>query len=206
MHFSVAVVRYFTSGCADVTPEHYTERLEACPSVYDERRVRQAVRFDVEPMKKVSVAYHTGHLVSDTGRMALASGFEKGHREAIIGLLHDRGDEFEIEPIVMGAPWLDHPRNGKAGGEALWLGYDFGEILPEDIEQFARMKDITVASADEWMTAMKAVPEAHVKLTIASLLTEPAKCDWGGEENDHYSANVIVSDRRRTAAFFLRLL
>lgn len=181
-----------------------TERLEACPGVYNEKRVRHAVHFDVESTRKVTVAYHTEHLVSDTGRMALAAGFEKGHRQAIIGLLHDRGDEFEIEPIVMGAPWLDHPRNGKAGSEALWLGYDFGEILPEDIEQFARMKDIIVASADEWMTAMKTVPEAHVKSAIASLLTEPVKCDWGGEENDHYSANVMVGGRRRTAAFLLK--
>jgi hypothetical protein len=36
------------------------------------------------------------------------------------------------------------------------------------------------------------------------LLTEPVKCDWGGEENDHYSGNVMVGGRRRTAAFLLK--
>lgn len=51
---------------------------------------------------------------------------------------------------------------------------------------------------------MKNVPEAHVKMVVAELLTEPVKNDWGGEENDHYSANATVAGRRRTAAFLLK--
>ena len=30
------------------------------------------------------------------------------------------------------------------------------------------------------------------------------KKDWAGEENDHFSANVTVGERRRTAAFLLK--
>ena len=72
-----------------------TERLEACPEVYDEERVEQRVHFDFTPPTPVVVVYHTKHIVSDTGRMTLADGHEEKHREAMIGLLHDKGDRFE---------------------------------------------------------------------------------------------------------------
>ena len=84
------------------------------------------------------------------------------------------------------------------------LGHDFGEILPEDIDQFSRMKDVEVGSANEWLDAMRKVPEAAVKEAFASLLSEPTKKDWSGESDDHFSANVLVRGRRRTAAFLLK--
>jgi hypothetical protein len=180
-----------------------TERLEPCPAVYSSTRVTHPVHLDFATPKPVVLAYHTSHIVSDTGRMTLAEGYEKGYRQAIMGLVHDKPDRFEIEPIVIGAPWLDHPRNN-GGQEAIWLGYDFGELVPEDIEEFAKLRTATVADADEWMSVMARVPEAHVKKVIAGLLKEPVKADWGGEENDHFSANVTVADRRRTAAFLLK--
>jgi hypothetical protein len=179
------------------------ERLEPCPEIYDAARVMHAVHLDIDHGKPVNIAYHTTHLVSDTGRMTLANGYGEGYREAMIGLLHDKDDSFEIEPIVIGAPWLDHPRN-EDGAAAVWYGYDYGEILPEDIAEFARMREIVLTSADEWMAAMRAIPEDHVKKSIASLLKEPTKCDWGGEDNDHFSANVTVANRRVTAAFLLK--
>lgn len=177
-----------------------TERFVACPGVYDAGRVSHAVLMDFDHDKPVTVAYHTNHIISDTGRMVLAEG---GHRQAVIGLLHDKGASFEIEPIVIGAPWLEHPRN-EDDQEIMWYGYDYGEILPEDIEEFAAMKSVSISDADEWMSVMRGVPEEHVKRAIASLLNEPSKADWGGEENDHYSANVTVAGRRRTAAFLLK--
>jgi hypothetical protein len=36
------------------------------------------------------------------------------------------------------------------------------------------------------------------------LLKEPTKKDWGGEENDHFSASITIADRRHTAAFLLK--
>jgi hypothetical protein len=88
-----------------------TERLEPCPEVYEAERVNSTVHLEIDYGKPVNVAFHTRHIVSDTGRMALANGCHKGYRHAVIGLLYDKGDSFEIEPIVIGAPWLDHPRN-----------------------------------------------------------------------------------------------
>ena len=161
------------------------ERLEPCPEIYEAQRVMHVVHLDIDPGKPISIAYHTSHIVSDTGRMTLERGYHDGYRQAMIGLLHDKGELFEIEPIVIGAPWLDHPRN-KDGAAAIWFARDYGEILPEDIAEFARMKEAVVASADEWMSVMENIPEVCVKKSIASLLKEPSKSDWGGEENDHF--------------------
>jgi hypothetical protein len=180
-----------------------TERLEPCPEIYEAKRVQHAAHFDIDYGKPVNVVYHTKHIVSDTGCMTLAEGYQKGYRQAMIGLLHDRADAYEIEPIVIGAPWLDHPRN-EASDDLIWAGHDYGEILPEDIAEFAQMKEAIVISADEWMSVMRSLPETYVKKSIACLLKEPAKSDWGGEENDHFSANVTVGGRRRTAAFLFK--
>ena len=181
-----------------------TERLAPCSEIYDANRVCHAVELDLEFEKPVVIAYHTSHIVSDTGKMVLAKGSRDDYVSSIVGLLHDRKDRFEIEPLVIGQPWFDHPRNGKDAATLMWLGRSFGEILPEDIDQFSNMRDVEVESTDEWMTAMREVPEAVVKEAIATLLSEPIKKDWGGESDDHFSGNVSVQGRRTTAAFLLK--
>ena len=180
-----------------------TERLTPCPGVYSQQRVEHNVLLSVETDRPVRIAYHTAHIVSDTGRMILADGYTKSP-QSIVGRLHDRGDHFEIEPLVIGAPWFQHPRNGDESVELMWMGGDFGEILPEDIEEFARLTEVKVESADEWMTVMRKLPEAAVKTNFAKLLADPTKKDWGGEMNDHFSASLTLGGRRRTAAFLLK--
>ncbi len=180
-----------------------TERLAPCPGVYTGARVEHDVLLDVETDKPVRVAYHTSHIVSDTGRMILADGHTKSP-QSIVGRLHDRGDHLEIEPLVIGAPWFQHPRNGEEALELMWMGRDFGEVLPEDIAEFERLVDVTVGSADEWMATMRSLPEAAVKEKFALLLADPTKKDWGGEMNDHFSASISLRGRRRTAAFLLK--
>lgn len=181
------------------------ERLEKCPEIYTEKRVSHEVHLEIDVGKPVSLSYHPEHVVSSTGAMTLAAGYQGGYYEAIIGVLHDKDDRFEIEPIVIGAPWLDHPRNYEDGHrDVSWYGQSFGEILPEDIEEFSKLCEAKVESAEEWMSVMQKTPEEHVKQAIAYLLTEPTKADWGGEDNDHFSANATVGGRRRTAAFLLK--
>ncbi len=169
-----------------------TERLAPCPDIYDAPRVRHAVRLGLDFGKPVEIAYHTEHLVSSTGKMTLSEGSDRGYVQAIVGLLHNRDDTFEIEPLVIGAPTLDHPRN-QGSYMLAWAGQDYGELLPEDIEQFEKMADVRVEEAREWMDVMSSLPEAFVKDAIATLLAEPWKKDWGGEANDHFSANVSVA-------------
>ena len=86
----------------------------------------------------------------------------------------------------------------------MFLGGDFGEILPEDIDQFSKMKDVKVESAEEWEKKMRGLPEEAIKKKLAGLLSEPTKKDWGGESNDHFSANVSLRGQRKTAAFLLK--
>lgn len=183
-----------------------TERLSPCPEIYDKvPRVEHLVELDVDVGKPVRVAYHTEHLVSSTGTMTLAEGSKKGYVESIVGLLHDRvPTHFEVEPLVMGAPWFEHPRNGEASESLMWFGRDFGEILPEDIDQFAKMKSVVVEDKREWMEYMKKTPEKKIKLAFAQLLNEPAKDDWGGESNDHFSSNLSIRGQRGTAAFLFK--
>ena len=180
-----------------------TERLASCPEIYDAERVSHGVELDVDVGKPVRIAYHTKHLVSDTGKMVLAKGVENDYVNSIVGLLHDRGDCYEIEPLVIGAPWFDHPRNGD-DNYLMFAGRDFGEVLPEDIEQFARMSEVEVKGPDEWMSVMKDLPEDRVKSSIAGLLAETTKKDWSGEQDDHYSGNVTVGGVRRTASFMFK--
>lgn len=181
-----------------------TERLAQCPEIYDASRVQHAVELDIDFGKPVVIAYHTHHIISDTGKMILGKGSGDGHVNSIVGLLHDKPDRFEVEPMVIGQPWFDHPRNGKDSNTLMWHGRSFGEILPEDIDQFSQMGEVGAESPEEWMDAMRSLPEAQVKEAFASLFSEPTKKDWGGESDDHFSANVSVRGRRRTAAFLLK--
>ena len=181
-----------------------TERLAACPEVYASERVSHEVELDVDIGKRLTIAYHTKHLVSETGKMVLAAGSGEGHVNSIVGLLHDRGAKYVIEPMVIGAPWFDHPRNGKDSHRLMWYGQDFGEILPEDIEQFSKMKEVEIEQPEDWLTVMRRLPEEHIKRSITRLLGEESKKDWGGEPDDHYSGNVSIGGRRRTAAFMFK--
>ena len=137
-----------------------TEQLAPCSEIYDASRVDHVVLLDIDFGKPVNIAYHTTHLVSDTGKMTLARGAKAA---SIVGLLHNKVDRFEIEPLVIGAPWFDHPRNGSDSARLLWLGLDIGEILPEDIDQFSKMKDVKATSANEWINVMQSLTEKRVK-------------------------------------------
>jgi hypothetical protein len=180
-----------------------TERLSPCPEIYEAKRVSQRFELNIDFGKSVQVTYHTEHIVSSTGMMTLAEGSSGDYVESIVGILHDKDDRFDIEPLVMGAPWFDHPRNGD-NEFLIWLGRDFGEILPEDIDQFSKMKFVQVANADEWLDAMKKISEKDVKDAFANLLGEPSKKDWGGESNDHFSSNLSIAGKRRSAAFLFK--
>ena len=181
-----------------------TEQLEPCPDIYDAVRVSHGVRLTSDWGKPVVVAYHTEHIASSTGRMTLNKGADDGYVHSIVGVVHDRLGRFEIEPLTMGAPWFDHPRNGEDSNSLMWFGNYLGEILPEDIEQFSRMREVKIGSASEWMEVMKSVPEQKVKEAFAALLADPTKKDWAGEACDHFSANAVIYGRRRTAAFLLK--
>lgn len=94
-----------------------TERLAPCPEVYDAERVSHAVELDLDYGKPVVIAYHTSHIVSKTGKMVLARGAREGYVNSIVGLLHDREDRFEIEPLV---PVREYPIWTDVGSRGSW--------------------------------------------------------------------------------------
>ena len=177
-----------------------TQRLAPCKDIDESSRVDHLVELDIDFGKPVHIAYHVEHLVSTTGKERLA----QGTNQSVVGFLHNKADRFEIEPLVIGTPLLDDQLNPNAHVSLPWNSGGYGEILPEDINQFSKMVDVTVDNADEWMNAMRDMPEKKIKQAFASRLCEPTKKDWGGESNDHYSANVRVGDHRKTAAFLLK--
>lgn len=180
------------------------ERLEACPEIYDEDRVKQKVHFEIELSKPVYYEYHTEHLCSSTGKMTLHAGYSEGYQESTVGLLHDEEKHFRVEPLVIGAPMLNNPRNISFQYDLSWNSLDFGELKASDIDQFKNLSDIEVESAEEWMQYMKSAPEEHIKEAFCELLKEPKKKDWGGELNDHFSSQVSISGVDFTAAFLLK--
>ena len=187
-------------------PKHLflsTEKLSPCEEIFEASRVDHLVELDTDFDKPIHIIYHTEHLVSTTGRERLA----ESTVQSILGFLHNKTDRFEIEPLVIGTPLPNHPWNDAEASEYLtWHDYDnsYGEILPEDIDQFSKMANLTVEEADEWMNVMQRTPEEKVKQAFSELLAEPIKKDWSGESNDHFSHNVTVGGRRRTAAFLLK--
>lgn len=78
------------------------------------------------------------------------------------------------------------------------------ELRPEEIEQFAGMDETWFPSKAEFKR-MAMVPELAIKELICRLLSEHSvPSDWGGEESDVLSANLVVDGRRHTGAFLLK--
>ncbi|MGR0116403.1 methyltransferase [Ralstonia pseudosolanacearum] len=78
------------------------------------------------------------------------------------------------------------------------------ELRPEEIEQFAGMDETWFPSKAEF-SSMRMIPEQVVKELICRLLGEHSvPSDWGGEEGDVLSANLLVNGRRHTGAFLLK--
>ena len=78
------------------------------------------------------------------------------------------------------------------------------ELRPEEIQQFAGMDGAWFPSEAEFKR-MRMVPEQTVKELICRLLGEHSvPSDWGGEESDVLSANLVVDGRRHVGAFLLK--
>ena len=78
------------------------------------------------------------------------------------------------------------------------------ELQPNEIQQFSGIDSMWAASKTEF-AYLADVTERTVKETIAGLLGEhDVPADWGGEESDLFSAELLVGGRRRTGAFLLK--
>ncbi|WP_236193386.1 methyltransferase [Pseudomonas faucium] len=78
------------------------------------------------------------------------------------------------------------------------------ELAPQDIRQFASIDGSWIPSAAE-ARKLKHVPEQTIKELICNLLEESeVPADWGGEESDVLSGNLIVRGQRQLGAFLLK--
>ena len=78
------------------------------------------------------------------------------------------------------------------------------ELRPNEIQQFSDTDPMWAPSKAEF-ARLADVTERKIKETIASLLGEhDVPADWGGEESDLFSAELLVGGQRCTGAFLLK--
>lgn len=77
------------------------------------------------------------------------------------------------------------------------------ETHPQRCDQFSNI-DYSWMPTQTELKSLKEVPEQRVKELICRCLGETAPKDWGGEECDLLSANLVMDGSPRTAAFMLK--
>ena len=177
------------------------ETIRGNGRVYREARVRFPLKMPYRGPRRVSIEFGTEHFVADTGKT------EAGmtSRIAIIGTIARADDkEVVVYPIIMGHPTLSHPKNEALGVNLLWEGPDWYWTPAELIDEFSRAAEAPLPAPEEWQPVMRSLPEAQVKQALCNLLGETPTADWGGEQNDLFSAGVHLGGRRTTAAFVLK--
>lgn len=105
------------------------------------------------------------------------------------------GDEISCRPYVIGNLVQIY------GKFELELRYrDYLQIRPEDFDSLKPV-DFTQRMATSDLDLLKDVPEVEVKKVFAEILGEPdVSKDWGGEECDLFSSNVLIDGRRTNVA------
>jgi hypothetical protein len=79
-------------------------------------------------------------------------------------------------------------------------------LYVEDIDSFQKVRDVNPAMVTDFLkNGFLSLSEDRVQLALEQILNVSFhKKDWGGEVNDLYTANVVVSGTRRATAFLLK--
>ncbi len=102
----------------------------------------------------------------------------------------------ELRPLAIATRLLPPPPHRWAS--------DWQRIDPRQVDQFAEA-DWTANLQLSDLEPLRDVPEAEVKIIIADLLGEKVvPKDWGGEQCDLWTSNLLVDGRPHTAAFLLK--
>ena len=145
----------------------------------------------------VDISYAVSRVVSDTTKYQLS----EGSLMAVVALLSSRTDDhLTFEPLLMGGPIIEPAAPGTIR-DASWLGLSYGEIFPEDIDEFSKLSAIEVPDD---IAIMENISEHAVKTCIAEILGVEARKDWGGEQSDLYTGHLHIAGSRFTAAFLLK--
>lgn len=76
----------------------------------------------------------------------------------------------------------------------------------EDIDSFKSVRDVNPGVVEEYLdNGYFDKSEDEIQTIIEQIINEPFhKKDWGGEENDLYTSNILINGERRTCAFLLK--
>jgi hypothetical protein len=183
-----------------------TEIVKGNRSFWKAKRPSNRILTAFPTRMRIMLEYGKEHIVSDTLRSELSHG---ENRLSIVGQVRSvvTNSNVVVHPLIIGSPWLDHPRNRDSGldlGWLMWHGVTWFETFCDDIDEFQRVQTLPAPLVEEWHSVMSVLPEVEVKSRIASILADGIQKDWGGEQHDHYSAHVHLSGRRTTAAFVFK--
>ena len=138
------------------------------------------------PGYKLTFKFHTKNLMSNSAIDALsgpirtmyALGFVTSVRQKII----------HASPGII-ADIIDT--------DSAWAPPQYGEVMPDRIDQFSCMKTSLV----NW-ECLRQIPEKEIKKAFAEIIGEPfVPKDWGGEQCDLLSPRVRLDGRAISAAF-----
>ena len=181
-----------------------TEDVVSTPRVYKDQRCKSRIRLPYISNRKVYLDYATEHIYADTMRYEL----RKGAQLSILAQVREVTESALVAaPLVMGAPFFGHPYNDRFKQRLphmLFLAFEYYQLFSEDIGEFQKAGQVAEVSDDEWIRAMKDIPEREIKARFAELLHDHAGKDWGGEINDYYTAHLHVAGKRTDAAFIFK--
>lgn len=178
-----------------------TEDVQGCGSVvYDKPRVSNNINFPFDSSYEVVMEYHTSHIYAATQRMLLSD----GHKMSIVGEIFSvEESKIIVHPLIIGPPTYDHPNNRELPFDFTFDGWNQYEIFAHDVCQFSNCKDIEV-DKDEWQKVMKSLPENYVKEGFCKLLSDASSKDWGGEQYDHFTSDLMLNGERKSGAFMFK--
>lgn len=126
----------------------------------------------------------------------------KRHQYVLGQIANVDEDEVELRPLAIAARLLAPPAGLDEAAREWGVHPSWQRVDPGEVEQFS---GIDFSARGDALEAMRSVPEATVKTTIAALLGEPTvPKDWGGEQSDLFTTRLGIAGRRHSAAFVLK--
>ncbi len=116
-----------------------TENLAASSDIYSKKsRAISRWRPNGKYSLKVEFHYSISNISSDTVRAELRKG---GPISMVAELLAADKELLVFAPLVMGHPWLE-PGDVKPTFDIMWFGYEFNQNFVEDIDEFAKVREV----------------------------------------------------------------
>jgi hypothetical protein len=148
------------------------------------------------PGLKLSVRFHSEHLTSDSSWHELSG----QSRLLVLGAATEVRDGL-IEAI----PWIiANPLHGLPQRYSVIGSHWFNrlEVHVDSIDSFSRVRDVRPPPSKEGLEALRNLPERDVKQAFAEIISEPhVPPDWGGEQSDLFSTQVMLDGERIATAF-----